>query len=424
MSRGLRDRRPLRARVRRARPDRRDRRGHRRPRPRAHRLLPRRRATRAPQLDRDTLAALDARADDRRPRPHRGRRDARAARARGRRCTTRARSCARCASSAARCRTIRACFDLMAYDTDDDWEVVAPRAWRACPTSLASLEAALRDGMARGHRRGAAPGARLRRAGRDVGRRGPDAAPFFATLAARHAGDATLHAELEQRGRGRDRRVRASSPRSSATSTRRRPTRAIRSAASATRCSRASFNGIELDLDETYAWGWEELYRIEDAMRAGRRAHPARRAGRRGRSSTSTTTRTRTIEGVDEFQQWNQELIDHDDRRAQRHALRHRRAAAPVRGDDRAARRRGRDVLHGPERGLHAGPGARGTRRWARHDVPAVARGEHLLPRGRSRPSPAGRAGEYLADELVAVPARCSGSSRATARAGRSTPSG
>ena len=28
-----------------------------------------------------------------------------------------------------------------------------------------------------------------------------------------------------------------------------------------------SFNGIELDLDETYAWGWEELYRIEERMR-------------------------------------------------------------------------------------------------------------------------------------------------------------
>ena len=27
------------------------------------------------------------------------------------------------------------------------------------------------------------------------------------------------------------------------------------------------FNGIELDLDETYAWGWDELHRIEHAMR-------------------------------------------------------------------------------------------------------------------------------------------------------------
>ena len=26
------------------------------------------------------------------------------------------------------------------------------------------------------------------------------------------------------------------------------------------------FNGIELDLDETYAWGWDELHRIERAM--------------------------------------------------------------------------------------------------------------------------------------------------------------
>ena len=26
------------------------------------------------------------------------------------------------------------------------------------------------------------------------------------------------------------------------------------------------FNGIELDLDDTYAWGWDELHRIEHAM--------------------------------------------------------------------------------------------------------------------------------------------------------------
>lgn len=30
--------------------------------------------------------------------------------------------------------------------------------------------------------------------------------------------------------------------------------------------SSRSFNGIELDLEETYAWGWEELYRIEREM--------------------------------------------------------------------------------------------------------------------------------------------------------------
>ena len=37
-----------------------------------------------------------------------------------------------------------------------------------------------------------------------------------------------------------------------------------------------SFNGIDLDLAETYAWGWDELYRIEHAMgEVGERILPA-----------------------------------------------------------------------------------------------------------------------------------------------------
>ena len=69
------------------------------------------------------------------------------------------------------------------------------------------------------------------------------------------------------------------------------------------------FNGIELDLDETYAWGWEELHRIEDAMRqVGERILP-------GASIDEVIEHldadpTRAIEGVEEFRHWNQDLID------------------------------------------------------------------------------------------------------------------
>src|ERR1700690_3196050 len=44
---------------------------------------------------------------------------------------------------------VRSCFDLMAYDSEDDWEVAAQRLARV-PESIASLETALREGMARG----------------------------------------------------------------------------------------------------------------------------------------------------------------------------------------------------------------------------------------------------------------------------------
>ena len=73
---------------------------------------------------------------------------------------------------------------------------------------------------------------------------------------------------------------------------------------------RASFNGIELDLDETYAWGWEELYRIEDAMRDVARAHPARRAASSRSSTTSTTTPAARSKASTSSSDWNQDLID------------------------------------------------------------------------------------------------------------------
>jgi uncharacterized protein (DUF885 family) len=71
----------------------------------------------------------------------------------------------------------------------------------------------------------------------------------------------------------------------------------------------AAFNGVDLDLDETYAWGVEELHRIEHQMQlVGERILP-------GESVTTVIEHldrdpTRSIEGVEEFRQWNQELID------------------------------------------------------------------------------------------------------------------
>ena len=44
---------------------------------------------------------------------------------------------------------IRACFDLMAYDTEADWETVA-RRMAGVPAALQSFESALREGMSRG----------------------------------------------------------------------------------------------------------------------------------------------------------------------------------------------------------------------------------------------------------------------------------
>lgn len=69
------------------------------------------------------------------------------------------------------------------------------------------------------------------------------------------------------------------------------------------------YNGIELNLEETYRWGWDELHRIEDEMRATcARILP-------GASIEETrqfleSDPARAIEGVEEFRQWMQDLQD------------------------------------------------------------------------------------------------------------------
>jgi uncharacterized protein (DUF885 family) len=202
---------------------------------------------------------------------------------------------------------IRSCFDLMAYDTEHDWEIAAQRLARV-PESVASFESALREGMARGllaaHRQ--AMGCAQQAA--TWGGEDPGSKPFFASLVAGHTGDPSLHAELE---RGAE----------AATGAYARLARFLREEYAPKADPRdpvgreryplfaRAFNGIELDLDETYAWGWEELYRIEERMReVAARILP-------GEPVVAVADHldhdaSRTAEGVDEFRRWNQELID------------------------------------------------------------------------------------------------------------------
>ena len=202
---------------------------------------------------------------------------------------------------------IRSCFDLMAYDTAHDWDVAAQRLARV-PASIASFEAALREGIGQGlvAARRQAMGCAHQAAtwGGES-----ETAPFFVSLVGNHDGDPTLHAELERSASAatdayahlagflRDEYAPKSEPRD--------PVGRDRYALFA-----RSFNGIELDLDETYEWGWEELYRIEERMRdVAARILPGETVVAVGDHLDHDASRT--IDGVDAFQRWNQDLIDH-----------------------------------------------------------------------------------------------------------------
>ena len=294
------------------------------------------------ELARDDAAGVDSRPTRLRRRPDRGRRDARTAAAR-RRPVRRGRAAARHPHhrqpGRIDPRVLRPHGLRHAATTGRSSRARMARV----PDALASLEASLREGMARGivaaRRQALACADQAATWGGDapvLPQRSPPAIP--ATRAS-----PTPPTPRPPRTRG--------SPRSSATSTRRSPTRATPSARERYALFARAFNGIELDLDETYAVGMGGAvpHRGRDAPR--RRAHPPGRAAPRGDRAPRPRPdpldrRRRRVPALEPG------AHRHDDRRARRHALRHRRAAAPVRGDDRAARRRGRDVLHGPERGL------------------------------------------------------------------------
>src|SRR5213592_1677391 len=80
---------------------------------------------------------------------------------------------------------IRSCFDLMAYDTEDDWGVAAQRLARV-PESLVSFETALHEGM----RHGIVAARRQALGCADQagawGGEDPDESPFFVALVAGH----------------------------------------------------------------------------------------------------------------------------------------------------------------------------------------------------------------------------------------------
>jgi uncharacterized protein (DUF885 family) len=199
-------------------------------------------------------------------------------------------------------QSARQCFDLMRLDTDEDWAVATERMTRV-PDSLASIEESLRAGVEQGvvaARRQAL--ACAEQAATWGGRR--EAEPFFRALASRRPDDTELAAAAELATSGyarlaaylRDEYAPVAEPRD--------PVGRDRYALFA-----RDFNGIDLDLEETYAWGWEELHRIEDAMRnVGERILPGAAIDDVIRHLDEDNNRA--IEGVEEFRRWNQDLID------------------------------------------------------------------------------------------------------------------
>lgn len=208
-------------------------------------------------------------------------------------------------------RAIRGCFDLMPRETVEDWRAIAERL-RAVPSGLAGTELTLAEGLRRG-----IPGARrqveanIEQAHAWSGVAGGQGS-FFAGLVAEFERtglvDAALAADLsrgaaaatasyaEFAGFLQERYYDAATDRDAVG----RELYAIESEA---------MNGIDLDLDETYDWGWSELYRVEREMRATCDAIlPGASIGETIAFLESDPGRS--IEGEAAFQRWMQDLQD------------------------------------------------------------------------------------------------------------------
>ena len=206
---------------------------------------------------------------------------------------------------------IRLCFDLMPRVTEHDWETVVARV-ALVPQAISgfteSLQAGMRDGLFAAPRQAQACATQAHTfAGIADG-----STPFFAglgdELAATTVGTEALRSRLDE--------VAARATAAYASLGRflveeYLPVTDAPDAVGAERYRRfaRAFTGTVLDLDETYAWGWDELHRIEHAMLAvAERILP-------GQPLPAVIDHlehdpTRMVEGEDALQAWLQDLID------------------------------------------------------------------------------------------------------------------
>lgn len=203
---------------------------------------------------------------------------------------------------------IRDCFDLMATDSVEDWETIAARMERV-PQGLKSFEAALREGINKGEVAARRQALACAEQGYTwSGQRGTSG--FFTSLTSSANGKipSTLKSRLQRAaaaadaayGQGAEFMAKVYAPKA-----------ATKDAAGPERYRVAAreFLGMDIDVEETYQWGWEELHRIEQRMaEVGSQILPGEPLP--AVIELLETDPARAIEGEDRLRAWLQELMD------------------------------------------------------------------------------------------------------------------
>ena len=207
---------------------------------------------------------------------------------------------------------IRGVFDLMPRDSEEAWRKISARL-HALPEALAQYRATLNEGIERGL-------TSTQRQARECalqaevwsGQREGQPAYFSMAIAAFDQagapGGESLRRELEQ---GAQAAIDAYADAGRWLSEHYVPRAEEHdpSGPDRYRLALSLFLGTEIDLDETYAWGWSELSRIErEFAETAERIQPG--ASLDAVIELLETDPECAIEGVDEFRRWMQELQD------------------------------------------------------------------------------------------------------------------
>lgn len=198
-------------------------------------------------------------------------------------------------------QTLRDVFDLMATDTDDDWSVISRRLSRI-PDRVEGYLAGLRAAVLSGH---APPQRQVQRGiAQAIRTQG-----LFVDMVADAPVSSTLHADLQRHAQGA-----AAAYASLAESLRTAIAPAARDRDAVGRDEyrlfSRSFLGASVDLDETYAWGLEQLESIVAEQESiAQQLYPGATVAETLRRLDSE--QRYVIEGTDALQQWMQQLSDH-----------------------------------------------------------------------------------------------------------------
>ncbi|GAB3780174.1 DUF885 domain-containing protein [Nocardioides ungokensis] len=202
---------------------------------------------------------------------------------------------------------IRQVFDLMPTEGEEAWAAIDARL-AAVPGSVQDYRVTLAEEAARGNVAAARQYAEVADQVRNWTGQAGEGGDFFAGLVARSGVDGTLRSQLDRHAADASR---AFADFGLFLEDEMDPRGRDREAVGRDHYALASryFLGAEVDLEQTYLWGWEELKRLADDMEAtADRIKPG--AGVAEAVAFLDADPARTVHGREAFRAWMQELAD------------------------------------------------------------------------------------------------------------------